>query len=86
MTKDNPSASIGGKPYYFGSSKFTSIDLRFKRFEQMELSFLYAVVIGLVYPLVPLYLKEEGVGVLLVSVALSGISASSFVSTLLWGE
>ncbi|WP_126450398.1 MFS transporter [Sulfodiicoccus acidiphilus] len=52
----------------------------------MELSFLYAVVIGLVYPLVPLYLKEEGVGVLLVSVALSGISASSFVSTLLWGR
>lgn len=53
------------------------------RIKQLQFGLMYSSVVGLVYPLVPLYLK---VRVLELSIILSSISMSAFISSILWGR
>ncbi|MGC9136577.1 MFS transporter [Caldivirga sp.] len=51
-----------------------------------QVNTLYSAAGGLYYPAIPLYLRGLGVNVDLISLILSGLSLSGFISAVLWGK
>ena len=51
-----------------------------------QVNTLYSAAGGLYYPAIPLYLRGLGVSVDLISLILSGLSLSGFISAVLWGK